>query len=354
MKILFVNSSLTDGGSERAMSLVANQMVEFGHDVSMVLIRDKERTYHCHPDINLIQLTYPSSYKVFMLLRRLYLIRKHAKAIKPDCVVSFMWDVNVMTLMATAGLGMRIVVSERAVPNSPNRTKLSRKIEDAAYTLANAIVYQTEGARDFCPSRLRNRSRVIPNVVAKPSLVPYEGVRSKTIVSIGRLTEQKNFPMLLEAFAKFSKSHPDYLLRIFGEGEQRGRLIELASGLGIADKTEFVGYISSVSEQINGASMFVLSSNYEGISNAMTEAMALGLPVICTDCPVGGAELVIENGVNGILVPVGDVSALVAAMNLVADNHELAQRISKRAKEVTNRFSSESIGRMWERVMNGE
>ena len=333
------------------MSLVANQMVEFGHDVSMILIRDKERTYHCHPDINLIQLTYPSSRKAFILPRRLHLIRKHAKAIKPDCIVSFMWDVNVMTLIATAGLGIRIVVSERAFPGSSHRSPASRRLEAALYSLSSVIVYQTEGARDFCPSHLRGRSRVIPNVVVKPSLAPYEGVRSKTIVSVGRLTEQKNFPMLLKAFARFSKSHPDYSLRIFGEGEQRGRLIELASCLGIADKTEFAGYISNIPEQINEAAMFVLSSNYEGISNAMTEAMALGLPVICTDCPAGGAAMVIENGVNGLLVPVGDASALAVAMNIVADNHELAQRISRQAKEVANRFSSESIGRMWERVL---
>lgn len=351
MKILFVNSSLTDGGSERAMSLVANQMVEFGHEVSMVLIRNKKRTYYCHPDINLIQLIYPSLSKASILPRRLYLIRKYAKAIKPDCIVSFMWDVNVMTLVATVGLGIRIVVSERAFPGSSHRSLLSRKLEAVMYSLSSAVVYQTEGARDFCPNRLRDRSWVIPNVVAKPSLVPYAGVRSKSIVSVGRLTEQKNFPMLLEAFAKFSVSHPDYSLKIFGDGELRGKLVELSSSLGVADKIEFAGYVNNIPEQINGAAMFVLSSDYEGISNAMTEAMALGLPVVCTDCPTGGAATMIENGVNGLLVPVGDIDALAAAMSLVADDGALAQRIADQAKKVVERFSSESIGHMWERVL---
>lgn len=354
MRMLFVNSSLTDGGSERAMVLVANQMVEFGHDVSMVLIRDKERTYACHPKINLIQLRYGSSSKASMLLKRLRLVRKHAKAIKPDCIISFMWDVNVMTLVATMGLGVRTVVSERAFPGSSHRSSFSRKLEAVAYVLSSAIVYQTEGARAFCPRWLRGRSHVIPNVVAKPDIVPYKGSRSKTVVSVGRLTEQKNYPMLLEAFAVFLGKHPDFTLRIFGEGEQRDRLMALSSELGIGGKVDLPGYVDDVPSRISDAAMFVLSSNYEGISNAMAEAMALGLPTICTDCPAGGAAMMIRDGVNGFLVPVDDSKGLAEAMSRVADDIQLAQRLSKRAKEVVDRFSSESIGRMWEKVVYDE
>ena len=353
MRLLFINSSLTDGGSERAMVLVANQMVEFGHDVSMILIRDKERTYDCHPGIDLIQLRYTSSSKTSMLVKRLRLMRWHAKSLKPDCIVSFMWDVNVMTLLSTMGLGIRTVVSERAFPASSNRTPVLRQLEALAYNLTDAIVYQTEGARVFCPKGLSSKSLVIPNVVAQPEIMPFDGIRANVVVSVGRLVEQKNYPMLLNAFALFSSCHSDYVLRIFGEGRQRESLMALAVDLGIGGKIEFPGYIEDVPSQINNAAMFVLSSDFEGISNAMAEAMALGLPTICTDCPVGGAAMMIDDGENGLLVPVGDSIALAEAMGRVADDPQLAQRLSKQARKVVDRFSSKSIGRMWEKAMYG-
>ena len=348
MKIMFINASLTDGGSERAMTLIANQLARLGHDVSMLLIREKERTYEIDPGINLIQLRYPSKSKIRILPRRLRLIRKHAKAIRPDCVVSFMWEVNVMALMATVGLKSRKVISERAYPGSSHRSKVSRLVEDIAYGLADVIVYQTEGAREFCPRRLKSRSVVIPNIVAKPKIAPFSGERTKRVVSVGRLTEQKNFPMLLDAFAAFSKQHPDYVLEIYGEGELRGSLEELAHRLGVSGVTKFMGYVSNVSEAICDASMFVLPSNYEGISNAMSEAMALGLPTICTDCPVGGAAMMIDDGVNGLLIPVGDAKALEQAMNRVVRNKDFSDQISAAARNVAVQYSADLIAKRWE------
>lgn len=353
MRLLFVNSSLTDGGSERAMVRVANQMVAFGHDVHMLLVRDKKHVYQVDPRIKLIQFSYDSLSKVKTLIIRLSLIRRYVRAVKPDCVISFMWDINVMTLAATLGLGSRVVVSERAFPGSKERNRMAKYLEALFYRFAAAIVYQTEGARKYCPARLKSSSCVIPNVVAVPDVAPYMGRRTKRVVSIGRLTGQKNHAMLLHAFSEFCKLHEDYRLQIFGDGELRTELTELASSLHISDKVDFCGFVNDVSSQINDASMFVLPSNFEGISNAMTEAMALGLPVICTDCPVGGAAMMINDGINGLLVPVGDSHALSAAMSAVADSEQLAQRLSANAREVVNLYSAERLGQMWEGVVRG-
>lgn len=354
MKLLFVNASLTDGGSERAMALVANQMAALGHEVIMLLVRNKERTYEVSPDIEVVQLTYSSKNKLMILSKRLKAIRNIVKERKPNCVVSFMWDINVMTLASTLGMDVRKVVSERAFPKSGERSRFGTMLANLFYRGASAIVFQTPDAMNCFPAYLRDRGHVIPNIVREPEVEPFEGVRAKRIVSVGRLTAQKNFAMLISAFAQFSQTHPDYVLEIFGEGEQRALLGELAHDLGVADKVSFAGYVSNVAERINDASIFVLSSNFEGISNAMLEAMALGLPTICTDCPVGGAALMISHGINGMLVPVGNAEALVVAMSKIADDELLAKSVSDNAKEIVNCFSAENIGFMWEGVICGE
>lgn len=354
MRLLFVNASLTDGGSERAMTLVANQMAVLGHEVAMLLVRDKERTYEISPDVEVIQLTYASTNKLVILAKRLKAIRDIIKNRRPDCVVSFMWDINVMTLVSTLGMNVRKVVSERAFPKSGERSRFGTLLANLSYRSADAVVFQTPDAMNCFPAPIRAKGYVIPNIVHKPVVEPFEGVRSKRVVSVGRLAAQKNFAMLISAFAQFRHGHPEYVLDIFGDGSQRAALGKLAFDLGIADKVRFAGYVSDIAERINDASIFVMSSDYEGISNAMAEAMALGLPTVCTDCPVGGAALVIEDGVNGMLVPVGDVEALTAAMSKIADDEFFAKSISDKAKKVVSRFSAEKIGLMWEEVVRGE
>lgn len=353
MKILFINASLTDGGSERAMTLVANQMAAMGHDVTMLLIRDKERTYKVSPLVEVIQLKYPSKNKLSILPRRLYAIRRLVKEKGPDCIISFMCDVNVMTLAATMGLKTRKVVSERAFPNSGERSRFGTLLEHLFYRSADTIVFQAPGAMDCFPANLRRKGVVIPNIVQEPSFEPYVGERTKRVVTAGRLTAQKNYPMLIKAFARFSEGHPDYNLEVFGDGDQRVELEALARELGVVDRVVFEGYVSNVSERINDASIFAMSSNYEGISNAMAEAMALGLPTVCTDCPVGGAAMMIEDGANGVLVPVGDDVALAKAMARIADDDAFAKSISRKARDVVNQFSAGKIGLMWEDAIRG-
>lgn len=354
MRLLFVNASLTDGGSERAMALVANQMAVLGHEVTMLLVRDKERTYEISPDVEVIQLTYASTNKLVILAKRLKAIRDIVNNLRPDCVVSFMWDINVMTLASTLGMDVRKVVSERAFPKSGERSRFGTLLAHLFYHSADAIVFQTSGAMDCFPASLKDKGYVIPNIVHKSAVEHFEGVRTKRVVSVGRLASQKNFAMLISAFAQFRQWHPEYVLEIFGDGSQRVALERLALDLGIADKVHFAGYVPNVAARINDAAIFAMASNYEGISNAMAEAMALGLPTICTDCPVGGAALMIEDGVNGMLVPVGDVEALTVAMSKIADDEFFAKSISDKAKEVVSRFSAEKIGAMWEEVVRGE
>lgn len=348
LKLLFVNSSLTDGGSEKAMSLVAQALVSRGHDVTMALVREKERTYPIDPKVQVVQFQYGPKAKARILLDRMRQIRTLIKAGDYDFVICYMWDLNVTTLIAALGLHARIIISERCYPGSPARTTFPRLLESVFYRFAHRIVYQTRDAQKFCPPRLHSKSVVVPNIIETHGFAAHSGPRTQRIVSIGRLDAQKNYPLLLRSFAQFAHSNPGWTLEIYGKGVLEGELRALADQLGVADSVLFAGYVDDISTVIRDAGMFALASDYEGISNAMSEAMALGLPVVCTDCPVGGAALLIDDRVSGMLVPVRDEDALTRAMLEVAADDALGRRLSAGALRSVARFTPEQMVRMWE------
>lgn len=348
MKLLFVNASLTDGGSERAMSLVAQALAARGHDVTMVLVREKERTYSMDTRVNIVQLRFGSSGKIRKLFSRLRQLRQVITNGSYDFVVCYMWDLNITTLAASLGTRARVLVSERGFPGTTTRTRTSKVLERLLYVFAHRIIYQTRDAQSYCPRTLRHKSLIMPNMIESLENSGPSDTREKRIVSIGRLGPQKNFPLLLRSFTDFLSSHPEWRLEILGKGALENELKDLATTLGIRESVDFVGYVADVPARIQNAGMFVLASDFEGISNAMAEAMALGLPVVCTDCPVGGAALLIDNRISGMLVPVRDQTALTQAMDEVASDAALAEQLSRGARQSVARFTPERLAREWE------
>lgn len=162
------------------------------------------------------------------------------------------------------------------------------------------------------------------------------------------MTSQKNLPMLLMAFAQFSAKHPTYHMTIYGEGPLKNEISQLINQLGVKDNVNLAGYVTSLPQRVKDAGMYVSSSDYEGISNTMLEALAMGIPSICTDCPAGGARMCIQNKVNGILVPVGDHHALYEAMCALAEDPQLADSLSREAVKIRETFHVEKIAAMWE------
>lgn len=153
--------------------------------------------------------------------------------------------------------------------------------------------------------------------------------------------------MLIEAFSRFEKDHPEYTLEIFGRGEEEESLKRKAEACSVADKVLFKGFSSDIYNEIIDSSMYVCSSDYEGISNSLLEALGLGIPTISTDCPVGGSRLLIEHEVNGLLIDVGDVDALHLQMKRLAEDADLAERLSNNAVRVRERFHVDRIAQMW-------
>ncbi len=223
-------------------------------------------------------------------------------------------------------------------------------VRQITYDMADHVVFQTEDAKSYFPKRTQKKSVVIPNPLTEG--LPYRDKKTnKDIIMACRLRPQKNVGLAIRAFSQFHKSHPNYRLVVYGEGYMLEELKNLAIEKGVSDSVIFPGHVDDIHQRMASCAMFLLSSDYEGLSNSLIEAMAIGAPTISTDCPVGGSKMMIENGINGILVPVGDEGAISAAMSSIADNPQLANDLSKNAIKIRERLSVSTICPQWETLL---
>ena len=304
--------------------------------------------YELHPLIELIQTGVTTGGSMLKRIRRICNMRKVFKQNRDSILVAFGPDAAFFAVIAKWGLSMKLIASERNDPSLfGNGT-----VRKFAYPRSDRIVFQTEDAKNYFPQKIQRKSEIIANPISDNLIEPYEGIRKKTVVCVGRLEKQKNHHMMIQAFAGFTKKYPEYTLHLFGKGSLQEELEQFSIQLGISKKVIFEGFRSDVLSQIRDAGMYILSSDYEGISNALLEAMALGLPVISTDCPIGGSRMCIENEKNGLLVPVKNVNDLTRAMRRLSDDSEFAQRLGEEAINIREKFSESTVTDSWKEVLN--
>lgn len=273
---------------------------------------------------------------------------------KPDAsILSFLQPSIPLTLLASEGLPNKVVVSERADPYRLLKKRYGYNFIKKYYQRADAVVFQTNDAKAAYPDNISEKGTVIFNPINDKLLEPYLGEREKYVTTFCRISRQKNLPVLIEAFAGFHKEFSDYRLKIIGEpqnDDDRASLNEtkdLADKLGITDYIDFMPFSAQVHELVIRDAMYVNSSDYEGMSNAMLEAMAIGMPVICTDCPIGGANAVIKNNENGILTEVGNADELCEAMKKIASDSAFAEKFSRNASQIRYNLSLENTAKKW-------
>ena len=344
MKLLIVIGNIGIGGSQRVAICLANYINNMENDNQAVLVTldDFNGEKYDISAIPNVQIQ-PENSKINALIS---IIRQQ----KPDVVLSMGTPMAIYTAPACVVCRVPHVVSERNDPAHFAGRTITRILSRLAMRTANGFVFQTRDAQDYYGEKIAKRSVVIPNPLNKVESMPttpYPGIRNKTIVSVGRLNRQKNQKMLIDAFAKLSKEFPDYTLTIWGEGSERANLEAQIQSLGMARKIHLPGTSDKVFDEIYDEGVFVLCSDFEGMPNALMEAMALGLPCISTNCPCGGPKDLIENGVNGILVPVNDEHALIDAIRKVITNLDLADEMSKNAIMIRQAYSQQSICCQW-------
>lgn len=355
--IIFITSCLSFGGAEKMLSFVAESLAKRQHNVTIINLNriqnysDYERIV---PGVVIETVPKPlkNSFKVFYYIKS---IRRIAKAKNADCIIGFTMMPNFYASVVGKLLNITSIISERGNPYQTVTDSFKDKIVMHFINRANGGVFQTDGARAFYSKDLQRRGKVIPNPIFISDQLPEIPwkERNKTVVYVGRLdNRQKRLDVLLKSFAQFHLSHPEYRLRLFGKGADEQLIKQWCNELGIRENVDFMGLTTHPMKDMANDRIFIITSDYEGISNSLLEAMAVGLPCVSTDHEPGGARLLITDHVNGLLAPTGDVNALAKALEEFADNDVLAQKCGNNAKDVINRFAPSRITDMWDNYID--
>lgn len=346
-RIVFLIGSMRRGGAERVISILANSYADIGWEVDILTLLDHSNHYDLNKNINFKPICREGKSRIRQLPYWIKSIRKYVRENKPDRVVSFIARINVITIFSCIGLRQQILVSERNDPASDGRSAFVRFATHLLYPLAHSVVFQTKWAQSCFSNKIQRKSVIIPNPINIS--VEASNVKEKKIVAVGRLLDQKNHRMLIDAFKEIYELHPEYKLYIYGEGKLREALSEQIKKLKLSEAVFLPGNVSKIHERIKDAEIFVLSSKYEGLSNALLEAMMMGLPCISTEC--AGANEVIKNGKNGLLIPIGDKEKLIEAMEKLILEEDFTRSLGEEAKRTSSSFNSTNVLKQWKTII---
>lgn len=382
------------GGAERVASLLLNEFHKCGHHCEFMLTHDRPETVIRNDLSTDIPLTFLQDFfstqnsldrtwtiilkmvgslfcKFFEIFHQsvpacfayisfigqyrceIYALHEVLKRQPDTTVITFLQPSIPIVMLAASGLPNRVVFSERGDASRLMSHRYGKPFIRKYYQRTDAAVFQTEEARNTYPNNIAAKGSIIINPLKANLPNPFVGERRKVINTFCRISKQKNLMVLLKAFHLLHEKHPQYRLHIIGDAlndegkEVLEELKQFVQANQLDEVVSFLPFTSSVHQEIIADAMYVNSSDYEGISNAMLEAMTIGLPVICTDCPVGGARAVIHDHENGLLVPVRGVEALAQAMNEVIDNPSLAQKLSKNGTRIRDELNVEVIAQRW-------
>ncbi len=358
--IAFYIGSLHKGGAERVFVNLAEFFLREGYRVTMVTQYQypDEEEYALPSEIKRVLSDLDSeetnNSRIVNFFRRINKLHGIWKNEKPDLVLSCIGKNNFMTVVTTMFTKTRPVVSVvgEAKEEYPNR--LMHMLANFLFPFASGVILQTERSRYFFNKRVQIKAVILPNSLNPDFIKPrYEGEREKRIVAVGRLDANKNHEMMIRAFAALKDKYPEYTLTIYGEGELRDYLEGLVRELRVSERVFLPGVIPDVAEQIEKASLFLLTSYSEGVSNALIEALATGLPVISTDVPSGGTVELMTDGVNGLIIPVGDEKALEKAMDRLLGDPAYAGQLGREAAKIQERLAPERVNRLWQDYFEG-
>lgn len=352
-KLAFYIGSLNKGGAERVFVNLAEYFQNKGYQIVMVTQYRKENEYVLAEGIRRVISDIPpeetTGSRAVNFYRRMSRLHRIWKKERPDLVLSCVGKNNFMAVVTTMFTKTKPVVSVvgEAKEEYPNR--LMKALANLLFPFASGVILQTERSKSFFSQRVSRTSVILPNSL-NPLFIRerFRGEREKRIVSVGRLDANKNHEMMIRAFAGLAGRYPEYTLTIYGEGELREHLQKLIASLGLEEKVFLPGVVPDVAERIEKAALFLLVSYSEGVSNALIEALALGLPVIATDVPSGGTQELIRHGENGLIIPPGDEEALKTAMDRLLSDGEYAARLGEQAHKIQERLAPERVNRQWQ------
>ena len=347
-KITFFIGSLEEGGAERVVSNLSSYFVNKGHEILLILYHDRELFYKIDPRVQVLSVCKET--KSTCMIKNLRWMRGFFRE-NSSVVISFLAGFNMLALLATIGIRVPVLVADRNDPNFVPRKFWVRKVRDFLYRFADGIIIQTEHNKRYFSKAVQKKSIIIYNPIDLGERCG-EALRThkeNMIVSVSRLMPQKRQTMLIRAFAEIHKEFPEFSLTIFGEGSARAELEALIDLLSLQDCVFLPGSEKNVFDKICSAKLFVLSSDYEGMPNALAEAMCLGLPCIST--AVSGATDMIKNNENGILIDVAEQTQLEDAMRCLLKDQSLSNKIANKAIELNSLLDKAVIAEQWHKYV---
>ena len=354
MKIVCVGYLHGAGGAERQIIMLANALAKRKHEVHLIVLVENNSKYSIEQSVIVHDLTAVEKRNGNRIVERFRALKSELTKIQPDVSIHYWLQSAYMCAMMKKSITGHVIYSERGDPGDAEYKGVLGIVRFLAFGRVDGFVFQSEGARDYFKGRVVKKSVVIRNSVEIPEgrfLEPCQN-REKKIVNVGRLHPQKNQQLLINAFAKIANQFPEYILEIYGDGELKESLQEQIDQLGLHDRIYLKGTTKNILEKVYTASLFVLTSDYEGMPNALMEAMAVGVPCISTDCKPGGARELIENGKNGWIVPVNNVDALSDKIRNVLNTLSESGNIAKKAIEIRHTYSSYIVFNRWDRFLN--
>lgn len=355
MRILFNTSSLGAGGAERVISNLANHFIK-ANDVIILVNNKSNIAYKLEKKIKIIDLDEKKIKN--NLIRNLMRIIKSKKIIEsenPDIIISFLPipSYRILLLKKLKIIKKPVIISVRNDPKNECNNVISKYLMKTLYPVSDGCVFQTEEQKNYFGDDLKNKSTIIYNPIRDEFTKPNLNVkREQIIINVGRLVEQKNQKLLISAFANIVHKYPNYKLKIFGDGPLESELQSYINDLNLNDKVSLCGTTKNIMKELLKAEIFVLSSDYEGMPNALIEAMACGLSCISTDCPCGGPRALIINNKNGILIETNNELQLTEKIEYILINKKNAIEMGNEARKVVDKLLLDNISKEWMEYIN--
>lgn len=351
-KLVIFIGTMQSGGAERVVSDISSMYADYFKEVIVLTYYDVEVFYKMDSRVRLECVERQT--KSRNIIKNMLTLRQFVKKESPDVFLSFLLPFNILSIWSLMFLHIPVAVCERSDPQKVG-TRWLRALRNFSYRFCKCIQVQTSSGRTCFPASVQKKIHVIPNpnhVTIDERNWALKQVKEKRIVTVGRLIPEKNPRLLIDAFSMLNKEFPDYSLEFYGEGVLKSMMLERISELGLTDKVILRGNVNDVPHHIASAEIFVLSSDLEGMPNALMEAMALGVPCVATD--VSGVRDIITDGENGYIIPVGDKDAMVDRIKKLIESKELKKKFSENSIVVLSKFDKKKVFKQWLELVNIE
>lgn len=347
-KIIFAINHFYEGGAQRVVANIINN-IYMEHDVYVIVLDNIIRYEIPLKNISYIHLSKFKAPRLFRVPIRLYNYIKLIKSINPDAIFSFGNFFSIYTTLAiklSLKNNIKHITSERTDPSKEPKSKFWKAIRNWAYNNSSLLVCQTKDVESYFNSRLTVKTKVIYNPI-KSNLPRWQGNSSNKIITACRLEKQKNIPLLIKAFTIVHEKHKNIILEIYGEGSEKNNIMKIIQDYNLSHYVIINGFSKDIHKIMAQSLVYASSSDYEGISNSMLEALGIGIPTIVTDCPVGGAKLFIKNGINGFLVETNNYQSLAEGLLKLIEDESIRIKFSEQSIEINKKLNIDYISKQW-------